>query len=413
MTSDVINSEIANKSLKYSLYLTKEKLFIAEFGSCSLSKSIIKKNGILILQLNGKKSCVSFDAGDIHIIKSSVNFALDQLNSGNSIFPYEISDYGRTNKEYTDISSVELCDVTNILLDFVSNFGNSLSKCYLDNSKATYSQVTTHLENSFGSVGSHTYEHFFLQGLLRSSVNSSYYLGGSSATTIKSLDIDGLTSSCINIAVDYSKADSLEVGTYDVLFSCDCLDELFSKFIERLYTLPQSKRDALTKVIGKQPPFRVDFVDSSDGNFTKPLFDITGRKLTDVYVIKNGRINTSTFQRLSASFSNGYLKKTPRNGFIKRNLYSTYCSQPDRYLFINQILASSSSCNLLTGEFRVRGSGFVVCGGVELSTFFNEPISGNFFKLLSELEFLGDNVCSNFESDFYSPNLLLRGINVC
>ncbi|WP_231560913.1 metallopeptidase TldD-related protein, partial [Aeromonas sp. ZOR0001] len=86
--------------------------------------------------------------------------------------------------------------------------------------------------------------------------------------------------------------------------------------------------------------------------------------------------------------------------------------QSGDYLELVKLDGLHSGADAVSGDFSFGASGFLCRDGVRLQPVRGITVAGNFYRLLGELEAVGDTLHHNDGKGFYAPQIRFGGLSV-
>jgi PmbA protein len=251
------------------------------------------------------------------------------------------------------------------------------------------------------------------------------YSDGHSAHTYAELDFEKVVNTSLFHASNILREEPLKTGKYTVMFTEDCLQNLFQCF-SNFY----SAKSAIDKVnpwadkIGTQ-------VISSDltitdepqykDAFRRSLFDSEGVEQKKMTLVQNGVLNTFYHNSVTAkklgTTTTGHASRGPSSSIGVSGTYMVINgknkkSAPGRYLEVIQMDGLYSGANRVTGNFSVAIKGYIWENGQRVMTVGNCTLSGNMIDMLLKAEVAGDKLKASDDRSFFSVPLVFHDISV-
>ncbi len=248
---------------------------------------------------------------------------------------------------------------------------------------------------------------------------SSLAMGSSLAYTLGGLDIDYCVTKSIRNGSEWLRAKTLETGSYDVIFDTDILSQLFYTFSniysgKELMKNVNPFKDKLGEiVIGGDLTITDD--PQYKENFFLSYFDDEGCKQKPLVLVENGKLQSFIHNSVTADFSNTTSTghgvrgaKSPlsvglNNLIISGGKLNDLEVQKGKYFEIHKLQGLGSGANSITGEFSAAASGYFCEDGEVLFPVKGVTISGNFHKMMRDIEFCGQKIHSSNSRRFFAP----------
>lgn len=245
---------------------------------------------------------------------------------------------------------------------------------------------------------------------------------------------DSIAKRATSDALSKIGATETESGKYDIIFCGKQMKDLLSTFSSVFSG--RSANLGLSLLKGKEgekiAAECVTVIDDPlyEGSATQIAFDGEGVATYTKKVIENGVLNTLLYDIASADKVG---KKSTGNG--QRGSYAAPVSvSPYRFyiapgnlsdeellaslndgIYVTELKGLHAGANAVTGDFSIESAGFRVRNGKKCEAIKSFTVAGNFFKLLSDIESLADNVKFGFAGGFTvfgAPDTLIRGMSV-
>jgi PmbA protein len=229
-------------------------------------------------------------------------------------------------------------------------------------------------------------------------------------------------------ASELLKATPLKTGNYDIIFAHDifesvfgCFSNIFSgkaamektnPFAERLGTQVMSKKINIT-----------DMPNYKDA-FFKSLMDAEGRKHRDLSLVEQGKLKSFYHNSATAKFfgieSTGHAARGAKSALMvkgtTRFIHPADISEGQllggEYFEVHSLQGLHSGANAISGDFSFAASGFLVREGKKVQSIKGVTISGNFHKMLLDINLIGDTIHTTTEKSFFSPIFRFENMSV-
>ncbi|RVU86003.1 TldD/PmbA family protein [Leucothrix sargassi] len=236
-----------------------------------------------------------------------------------------------------------------------------------------------------------------------------------------SLNIEKLIEEAANLSIDLLDGKPVASGKYDVIFDNESQIQLFGVF-----TMVFSGKAAKEGInpwgdkVGQQvTDSRLQIIDCPlrvDG-FGYSLFDDEGTATVDTPFVTDGVLQT--FMHNSVTASHFGLKTT---GHASRGTKSTLgvgyhqltiglgdASDAElkagEYLEITSMAGLHSGANPISGDFSFGASGFLCRDGVRVQPVRGITVAGNFYKMLNQIQCIGDSAHWDWQRSSLMPSL--------
>lgn len=257
--------------------------------------------------------------------------------------------------------------------------------------------------------------------------NAMHYLADTKRD-FRNLDYDKVINGSLEVANNFIDASQIKTGNYDVNFEIDLFDDILSSFMllfsaRAAINKSNPWKDKLGELVADS---RLTFKD--DPFFTKGYsvcpFDGEGKKKQVNTLLENGKLvqflhNSATAKELG--LTNNFcatrgaksgLSATTSNFLIEAGSNTQDEFNSRRYVEILTAQGLHSGIRPISGEFSLGVSGRVWNNG-EIEGYFKDvTVSGNFFKMLSEIELISDKIESSSDNSFFTPKILFSNLMI-
>ncbi|MFG1482711.1 TldD/PmbA family protein [Halobacteriovorax sp. HFRX-2_2] len=244
----------------------------------------------------------------------------------------------------------------------------------------------------------------------------------------RELDYDKVINTSLEVANNFIDASQIKTGDYDVNFEIDLFDNILSSFMllfSARAAIDKSNpwRDKLGEMVADS---RLTFKDDPffAGGYSVCPFDGEGKKKQVNTLLENGKLaqflhNSATAKELglennfcATRGAKSALGATTSNFIIEAGTNTQDEFNSRRYVEILTAQGLHSGIRPISGEFSLGVSGRVWNNG-EIEGYFKDvTVSGNFFKMLSEIELIGDKIESSSDHSLFTPKILFKDLMI-
>ena len=297
-----------------------------------------------------------------------------------------------------------------------NGFSESSSESYYLNSKNTF------------KFESEYYLSCYTSALIQAGSNNSMHYASSLARNMQGLDKNYCVNESIEHALNWLEAKSVPTKKYDIVFDIDAFSSLFGCFGGIF-----SGKGAMDKVnpfsekLGKKvmsDQITVWDRPKYDAAFFTSDFDSEGLQQQDLCLISDGLLESFYHNTATANFFNtksnaraargaksalGVAGTTKVFGKGKVNSKDLLAGE---YLEVISMQGLHSGADSYSGEFSFAASGYLCRDGKRVTPIKGLTISGNFYKMMEQVQIIGDQVHSTHHKDFFAPKMRFESISV-
>ncbi|MCS3454951.1 PmbA protein [Aeromonas sp. BIGb0405] len=290
------------------------------------------------------------------------------------------------------------------------------SRLWLANSLGTLCQ------HSEFSVGCYT------SALVEREGRQSMHYQGQYGRRFDELDSRTLIEQVYAVAEGLLMGEAVPSGRYSALFSTNCLASLFGCFQSALSgKWAQQGINPWRNKVGQSVASRWLTLESRvymPGGMNIKAFDGEGAPSTDLLLIGEGELKTLLHNSVTAHHfgiqSNGAASRSarsaldvsPRHLVFGTGPHSETEVQTGEYLELVKLDGLHSGADAVSGDFSFGASGFLCRDGVRIAPVRGITVAGNFYRLLGELEAVGDLLHHDDGKGFYAPLIRFGGLNI-
>ncbi len=268
----------------------------------------------------------------------------------------------------------------------------------------------------------------YTSALIDKNNNQSMHYDLSIARKFDELDFD----KCIDQSFEHANAlldaGPIKTGNYDVIFTPNCLKDLFSIFSSVFSgKAAMENKNALKDKLGQKiahSGLTIKDLPQFKQAFAVDLFDSEGNMHQETTLVKDGVLNTfyhnsitSKYFKTNNTFNAGRSPK--RNlGVTGTNTVIQLGTDPDNklkecnYFEVLSMQGGHSGADPISGDFSFGASGYLYTNGVNGCPVKGITISGNFFKLLEEIKMIGNKLNTDDTRSFFAPTILFSNLSI-
>ncbi|MGK4475467.1 TldD/PmbA family protein [Aeromonas molluscorum] len=290
------------------------------------------------------------------------------------------------------------------------------SRLWLANSLGTLCQ------HSEFSVGCYT------SALVEREGRQSMHYQGQYGRRFDELDSRPLIEQVYGVAEGLLMGEAVPSGRYSALFSTNCLASLFGCFQSALSgKWAQQGINPWRGKLGQSVASRWLTLESRvhmPGGMNIKAFDGEGAPSTDLLLIGEGELKTLLHNSATAHHfgiqsngaasrsARGALDVSPRHLVFGTGPHSEAEVKAGEYLELVKLDGMHSGADAVSGDFSFGASGFLCRDGVPVAPVRGITVAGNFYRLLGELEAVGDRLHHDDGKGFYAPLIRFGGLSI-
>ncbi|MCK2082957.1 TldD/PmbA family protein [Aeromonas sp. 3925] len=297
-----------------------------------------------------------------------------------------------------------------------NGFFEGESRLWLANSQGTF------CEHQEFSVGCHS------SALIEREGRQSMHYQGQYARRFDELESQPLIRQIHAVADGLLMGEAVPSGRYSVLFSTNCFASLFGCFQGALSgKWAQQGINPWRGKLGQNVASRWLTLESRaymPGGMNIKAFDGEGAATSDLLLIGEGELKTLLHNSATARHfgvaSNGSAARSARSALDVTARHLVFGTGPHSegevqsgdYLELLKLDGLHSGADAVSGDFSFGASGFLCRDGVRVQPVRGITVAGNFYRLLGELEAVGNRLHHNDGKGFYAPLIRFGGLNV-
>jgi PmbA protein len=292
------------------------------------------------------------------------------------------------------------------------------------------SESASYYLNSNGVFGfsSEYYQSCYTSALLQEGAESSMHYHGVMGRKLSDLNVDVCVTESLTHASEWMKAKPLSTGNYDIIFELDAFSEILSCFSSIFSGKgAMEKTNPFLEKMGKQVAgsgITIRDIPKYKDAFFHSHFDSEGIAHKDLTLIENGVLKSFYHNTATAEFF-----KLPTTGHGARGAKSALgvggttkvisagsIAESDivsgEYFEVHSLQGLHSGANSVSGEFSFAASGYLCREGRRVQPVKGVTVSGNFHKMLLDINIIGDTVLSTHDKGFFAPRLRFEKMSV-
>lgn len=244
---------------------------------------------------------------------------------------------------------------------------------------------------------------------------------GQASRLTHQLNVSELIETVASTSLDLLEGKPIPSKRYDVIFDRECQVEMFSVFSMVLSGKAAKEginpwREKLGEVVADSRLTLSDRPLLMDG-FGYSLFDSEGSATADMDFIVDGKLNSMMHNSVTASHfgldTTGHASRGTRStlgvgmhqlvmGAGEASASEVYASE---YLEVTSMAGLHSGANAISGDFSLGVSGFLCRDGKRVQPVRGVTVAGNFYKMLNQIQCIGDERFWNWERTAWMPSI--------
>ena len=301
--------------------------------------------------------------------------------------------------------------------------------------KAPYNGVAEGTGESFylNSLGTstyskHSYSQAYTSALLAKDGKSAMHYRGEIGKSFSDIDPKECIKESLEIAKAMLSATPISTGKYDVIFTTNMLGDLISCF-QSLFSgksAMEGKNSFKDQLGNEVANSQLTITDSPrfEKAFDYSEFDSEGFEREDLAIIENGVLKSFLHNSITSKFFNlenngrgARSAKSPlsisgTNMIIREGDASDSDLHQGTYLLINDLSGLHSGTNPISGDFSLGAAGILYKDGKEVQKVKEITVSGNFFKLLKDIKYIGSKTYSDDYRKFFAPKIRFNTMSI-
>lgn len=292
------------------------------------------------------------------------------------------------------------------------------------------SESASYYLNSNGVFGfsSEYYQSCYTSALLQEGGESSMHYHGTIGRKLSDLNVDDCVTESLTHASEWMKAKPLSTGNYDIIFELDAFSEILGCFSSIFSGKgAMEKTNPFLEKLGKKvanESLTISDIPKYKDAFFQSHFDSEGIAHKDLTLIENGVLksfyhNSATgkfFKQASTGHASRGAKSALGVGGTTKVISAGKIGASDivsgEYFEVHSLQGLHSGANSVSGEFSFAASGYLCNDGKRTQPVKGVTVSGNFHKMLLELNIIGDTVLATHDRGFFSPKLRFEKMSV-
>ena len=301
--------------------------------------------------------------------------------------------------------------------------------------KAPYNGFTevnyeVHLANSLGHACSHRERMLscYTYALLEAEGQQSMHFGYQVGRQFQDLDPSACIEEAYSTAQELLAGAPVSTGSYDVIFSTDCLNDLINAFGMCWSGQSAMKginplRDKVGSVVA-HADLTITDEPTLEAGFSMRSFDSEGFATKTTPIVASGVLEGLLHNSATASFfglpntanasrgTKSALSVSPSHICIATGAQTEVTCQSGEYLELISLQGIHSGANAISGDFSFGASGFLCRDGSRVQPVRGITVAGNFYKMLGEIEAIGDTRHADHGKSFFAPLIRFGGLSV-
>jgi PmbA protein len=292
------------------------------------------------------------------------------------------------------------------------------------------SESASYYLNSNGVLGysSEYYQSCYTSALLQEGAESSMHYHGVIGRKLSDLNVDECVTESLTHASEWMKAKPLSTGNYDIIFELDAFSEILGCFSSIFSGKgAMEKTNPFLEKMGKQVAgsgITISDIPKYKEAFFVSHFDSEGIPHKDLTLIENGVLKSFYHNSATANYfklsSTGHASRGAKSalgvGGTTKVISAGNTSASDivsgEYFEVHSLQGLHSGANSVSGEFSFAASGYLCREGKRVQPVKGVTVSGNFHKMLLDINIIGDSVLSTHDRGFFSPKLRFENMSV-
>lgn len=283
------------------------------------------------------------------------------------------------------------------------------------------------------SLGTFTYDFesylsCYTSALAKSNQSSSMHYQSTLAKNYRQLNWQWCVKESASHALAWLEANPVKSGRYDIIFTTDQLESLFGVFKGMFSArLAQEERNPMFDRLNSQiADSGLTIIDSpmDKKSFFKTPFDSEGHTRHDIELIKDGVFtellhNSATAKALNmennfraARSARSSLGVSSTTFFIAKGKESEQNLRRGEFIEVHSMQGLHSGANFTSGDFSFAASGYLYREGEDRMPVKGITVAGNFYKLLSEIAGIGNEVNESSARSFFAPSIRFANLAV-
>ncbi|KXF83102.1 TldD/PmbA family protein [Enterovibrio coralii] len=295
---------------------------------------------------------------------------------------------------------------------------------YSENSSITL------LGNTLGTRCSHQERTFscYTTALIDHNGKQAMHIAASVARRFDGLSPDKIINDAYEMADALLEGEPVATGSYAVVFAQDCLNEVLGAF-GSVFSGESAKRgiNPWRDKVGEQvasPLLTLKDVAYMENGHAIKAFDGEGFATGDTSLIEDGKLigllhNSATAAHFGVKptanagrSAKGTLSVSSRHDVISAGSSSEAEVTAGEYLELVELQGVHSGADAISGEFSFGASGFLCRDGKRIRPVRGITVAGNFYKMIKEVDAVGNTVIPNYDGRFFAPMIRFARLSV-
>ena len=242
------------------------------------------------------------------------------------------------------------------------------------------------------------------------------------------LNVPELIETVASASLDLLDGKPIASNHYDVIFDCECQEQLFGVFSMVLSGKAAKEginpwRDKLGETVTDSRLSLSDKPLLMDG-FGYALFDDEGTATKGTAFIVEGTLNTLMHNSVTANHfgltTTGHASRGSRSTLglglhqlvMEQGQASAAEIYAGEYLEVTSMAGLHSGANAISGDFSLGVSGFLCRDGERVQPVRGVTVAGNFYKMLNHIQCIGDQCVWNWQRTALMPSIRFASLAV-
>lgn len=431
----VINIADAHKVSGCDVILNEGKSFSTSVQNNDVDKYEVSGSKILgIRVIKDQKIGLSYteDFSDqsleIVVKKAIENSQFSKINENEVISNNEKSEVDHINTKTKDVRANELIELNKSLESEMKKLDSRIAAVPYNG--VSESESKSYYMNSNGRLCiEEDYSlSCYTSALIKEGEKNSLHYQGAVAREFDKLDYKKCIDESFYHAKEWLNAAPIKSGKYPVVFSTDQLQSMFGAFhsiysAKARYEKSNPMAESLNKEIFSKLLTITDSPNYHEALFHDP-FDSEGFTRDDLVLIENGVFKNFFHNSVtSKQFKEENNFRASRGARSSLSVSGTHTvistgdsSQADietgEYLKIFSMQGLHSGLNFMSGDFSFGASGYLMKNGEVQQAVNGITVAGNFYKMLKEIDCIGNEMKANSSTSFFSPDMRFAQLTI-
>ncbi len=266
----------------------------------------------------------------------------------------------------------------------------------------------------------------YTSALITDGVENSMNYYGTQARKFSDLDFEKCISESLEHASNWLGAKPVATGSYDIIFHTDELESIFNCFsgifsAKGAWDKVNPFADKLNNIVAHKEISVVDMPRFKDA-FYNYHFDSEGVDRKDLCLLENGELKNFYHNSSTANYfktqTTGHASRSSKGGLGVSGTNIIFKKGSEKsptsgtYIELCSLQGLHSGASAISGEFSFGASGYLCRDGKREKPIKGITVAGNFYKMLKEIECVGDRVFANSSETFFAPIIRFSNMKV-